>query len=78
MLRMSAQVVRMRSGKNIHLRLYRFCPINMTFTRNTIFDQGRVNIIDQVVYGLYDRLDIYPLCGIFYLSWHRHHIEGSN
>ena len=26
----------------------------------TIFDQRRVDIIDQVEYGVHDRLDIYP------------------
>ena len=27
---------------------------------------------------LYDRLHIYPLCGVFYFPWHRHEIEGTN
>ncbi len=30
------------------------------------FDQHRVYIIDQVEYGVHDRLHVYPLCGIFY------------
>ena len=44
----------------------------------TIFDQCRVDIIDQVEYGVHDWLHIYPLCGIFYFPWHRHQIEGTN
>ena len=28
--------------------------------------------------GVHDRLQIYPLCGIFYFPWHRHQIEGTN
>ena len=28
--------------------------------------------------GVYDRLHIYPLCGIFYFPWRRHQIEGTN
>ena len=28
--------------------------------------------------GVHDWLHIYPLCGIFYLPWHRHQIEGTN
>ena len=31
-----------------------------------IVDQRRVDIIDQVEYGVHDRLHIHPLCGIFY------------
>ena len=42
-----------------------------------IFDQRRVDIIDQVEYGVHDRLHIYPLCGIFYFPWHRHQIEET-
>ena len=44
----------------------------------TLFDQCRVDIIDQVEYGVHDRLHIYPLCGIFYFPWHRHQIEGTD
>ena len=47
----------------------------------TIFDQRHVNISDQVEYGVHDRLNIYPLCRIFYFPWHRHQIElieGTN
>ena len=44
----------------------------------TIFDQRRVEIIDEVEYGVHDRLYIYPLCGIFYFPWHIHHTEGTN
>ncbi len=44
----------------------------------TICDQHRLDIIDQVEYGVHDRLHIYPLCGIFYFPWHRHQIEGTN
>ena len=28
--------------------------------------------------GVHDRLHIYPLCGIFYIPWHRHQREGTN
>ena len=34
-----------------------------------IFDQRRVDIIDQVEYGVHGRLHIYPLCDIFYFPW---------
>ena len=42
------------------------------------FDQHCVDIIDQVEYEGHNRLLIYPLCGIFYLPWHRHQIEWKN
>ena len=45
---------------------------------NTLFDQCRVNIFDQVECGVHDRQHIYPLCGIFYFPWHRQQIEGTN
>ena len=38
----------------VHLYLY------------SIFYQRRVDIIDQKEYRVHDRLQIYPLCGIFY------------
>ena len=48
-------------------------PSHMFFTLYyNILDQRRVDIIDQVEYGVHDRLHIYPLCGIFYFLWHRH------
>ena len=43
-----------------------------------LFDQRRVDIIDQVEHGVHDRLHIYPRCGIFYFPWRRHQIEGTN
>ena len=43
-----------------------------------MFDQRRLDIIDQVEYGVHDRLHIYPLCGIFFFPWHRHQIEGTD
>ena len=39
---------------------------------------GLVDIIDHVEYGVRDRLYIFPMCGIFYLPWHKHQIEGTN
>ena len=41
-----------------------------------MFDQRRVDVIDEVEYEVHDRLHIYPLRGIFYFPWHRHQIEG--
>ena len=43
-----------------------------------LFDQRRVDIIDQVEYGVHNRLHIYPLCGIFYFPWHRHQMEETD
>ena len=34
-----------------------------------------IPIIDQVEYGVHDRLHIYPLCVIFYFPWHRHETD---
>ena len=42
------------------------------------FDQRRVDITDQIKYGVHDRLHIYPLRGVFYFPWHRHQIKGTN
>ena len=41
--------------------------LQTTFFYNlyTVFDHSREDIIDQVEYGVHDRLHIYPLCGIF-------------
>ena len=44
----------------------------------TLFDQRRVDVIDQVEYGVHDRSHIYPLCGIFHFLWHRHQIEETD
>ena len=44
----------------------------------TIFDQYRIDIIDQVENGVNDRLHIYHMYGIFYFSLHKHQIEGTN
>ena len=38
---------------------------------HTIFDQRRLDIIDQVEYGVHDILHIY-------FPWHKHQIEGTN
>ena len=35
----------------------------------TLFDHHRVDIFDQIEYGV---------CGIFYFPWHRHQIEMTN
>ena len=29
-------------------------------------------------YGVHDRLQIYPQCGIVYFPWHRHQIKATN
>ena len=42
------------------------------------FDQRNVDIIDQVEYGVYDRLHIYSLGVIFYFRWHINQMEGAN
>ena len=46
----------------------------------TIFDQRRLDIIDQVEHGRSSQqvTHLPPVCGIFYFPWHRHHIEGTN
>ena len=53
-------------------------PLSLFLYLYTIFDQRSVDIIDQVEYGVHDRLPIYPLCGIFYSPWHRHQMEETN
>ena len=59
--------MRIRMRRYLYLYLY------------TIFDQRRLDIIDQVEHGRSpQQVTVYPLCGIFYFPWHRHQIEGTN
>ena len=51
-----------RSGLHVHLHY---------------FVQLRADTIDQVEYGVHDRLHIHSLCGKLYFSWHIHLIEES-
>ena len=35
-------------------------------------------VVESKTVNLQDRLHINPLCGIFYVPWHRHEIDGTN
>ena len=54
--------------------LFHVCSkiVNVYLYRYTIFDQRRVGIIDEVYYGVHDRLHIYltPCVVFFFFPWH--------
>ena len=50
----------------------------ITFYLYILFDQRRVDVIDQVEYGVHGRSHIYPMCGIVHFPWHRHQIEETD